>query len=131
MENGMKDKLNGFGSAFRLITPSLIAILGTLMLSGQNDIKNDVSGLKTHFVNHLMHHQDLEVGYAERITKIEGSRFTGVDGKELEQKLSNRLELYKLEHAKNYPPKWLTDQVDDIKKKTEVILEKIEKNTKR
>lgn len=69
-ENIIK-KINGVGEVFRYITPALIAIIGSLIITGQNGIRKDIDSLKTHFVNHLMHHQDLEVGYERRITQNE------------------------------------------------------------
>lgn len=110
MDNGKKHTLNGFGSAFRLITPTLIAILGTLMLTGQNDLKKNLGTLEEHFVNHLMHHQDLEVGYERRITSIEGNRFTSVDGRILEDRIRKEL-----------PPKWLIEKVDTVDLKVNAL----------
>ena len=34
-------------------------------------ILNRVDKMDTHFTNHLMHHQDLEVGYERRLTAVE------------------------------------------------------------
>lgn len=66
----MKDALENFGSFFRLITPALIAIIGTLILSNINDMKVTLQKMDTHFTNHLNHHQDLEVGYERRLTEL-------------------------------------------------------------
>ena len=100
------EKLNGFGSLFRLITPTLIAVIGTLILTGQNDVKTKLSDLNSHFINHLAHHQDLEVGYEKRITTIEGNRFTDEDGRKLEERIMNKV-----------PPEWLIDRIEKLEKK--------------
>lgn len=101
MNQILTEKINGFGSLFRLITPILLTIIGTLIIGGQNELKKEIEGLKTHFVNHLMHHQDLEVGYEKRITAIENTRFTFKDGDNLHQLIKKEL-----------PPKWLVDKVE-------------------
>ncbi len=101
-----KSKIEGFGSLFRIITPILLTIIGTTIIGGQSELKKEISGLKTHFVNHLMHHQDLEVGYERRITKIEETRFTSKDGEKLEKKIRESL-----------PPKWLIDKVNTVDEK--------------
>jgi len=54
-------------SNFRWITPMLLTaniFILTLIL-------NKVDKMDTHFTNHLMHHQDLEVGYERRLTCVE------------------------------------------------------------
>lgn len=63
--NKVIEKINGYGTLLRLITPLLVGIT----LAMVSWIHNDITSLKTHFVNHLMHHQDLEVGYERRMTE--------------------------------------------------------------
>lgn len=65
------DKINGVGITFRFITPTLIMIIGYLLNLGIVDIKLKISDLDKHFTNHLMHHQELEVGYERRMTATE------------------------------------------------------------
>ena len=75
----MNDKINGYGSIFRFITPILIAVVGYLLSTGMAKIEKKIDDLDTHFTNHLSHHQDLEVGYADRLAKIESNRFSQQD----------------------------------------------------
>lgn len=62
-----RSTVNGVGELFRFITPILVTI--AIFFLGW--IKTDISSLKTHFTNHLFHHQDLEVGYEKRLTQTE------------------------------------------------------------
>ena len=110
------DKINGYGSLLRLVTPVLVTIC--IFLLGW--MLTDIRGLNNHFTNHLMHHQDLEVGYEKRLTTIENTRFTYKDGEQLVEVIKKQL-----------PPKWLTDKVMNMENKIEVILQKIEKTRKK
>ena len=65
------DKINGVGVLFRFITPSLIIILGTVMIMILSDVKRDVEKLDNHFTNHLSHHLSLETGLKSRLARIE------------------------------------------------------------
>lgn len=60
-----------FGEIFRFITPILILMIGYLTNMGICDIKSKVEKLDTHFTNHLAHHQELEVGYEKRLSRLE------------------------------------------------------------
>lgn len=82
------DKINGYGSLLRLVTPVLVT-LSIFMLGW---VLTDVRGLNNHFTNHLMHHQDLEVGYERRITVIESNRFTDEDGRRIANRLSAEID---------------------------------------
>jgi len=81
------DRINGVGITFRFITPILIAVIGWLLVTMAQRIILKIDDLDLHFTNHLMHHQDLEVGYEKRLSIIEGSRFSNYDGKLLEIKI--------------------------------------------
>jgi hypothetical protein len=71
MNKLVSDKINGYGSILRFITPILIVTVGYFITSGIDDLKCKIGLMDTHFTNHLQHHQDLEVGYERRLTKIE------------------------------------------------------------
>lgn len=71
MNEKISERINGYGSLFRFITPILIVIVGYLMNMGICDLKSTISKLDTHFTNHLEHHQDLEVGYERRLSILE------------------------------------------------------------
>lgn len=80
-----KDKINGWGSVLRFITPILVTIM-LFILSG---IKSDIKDIKIdtcqrfekvdlqfekvnlQFTNHLEHHRKFEIVLAERLTSIE------------------------------------------------------------
>ncbi len=62
-----KDKINGYGSLFRFITPVLITI-AIFMLTW---ILNDTRELKICFANHLEHHRVIEVQISERLSSID------------------------------------------------------------
>ena len=73
-----KDKINGWGSAFRFITPILLTV-ALFILTG---IKEEIKEVKCdttkrfdkvdlQFSNHLEHHRQYEVILAERMTRIE------------------------------------------------------------
>lgn len=75
-----KDKINGWGSLFRFITPILI----TLLMFVINDIKDDIKEvrseqrtvaveLKAYNTNHLVHHAAIEKELAERLASIEAT----------------------------------------------------------
>ena len=81
------DRINGVGITFRFITPILIAVIGWLLVTMAQRIILKIDDLDLHFTNHLMHHQDLEVGYEKRLSIIESSRFSNYDGKLLEIKI--------------------------------------------
>lgn len=65
MNKGVIERINGYGILLRFITP----VISGIILAMVGWIHNDITSLKIHFVNHLMHHQDLEVGYERRITE--------------------------------------------------------------
>lgn len=91
----LEQAINGYGPYFRVLTPVLcmfITVLVTIMLFTIKGINSKVMTLDKHFTNHLMHHQDLEVGYANRISAIEGNRFTAKDGVDLERRVDHKLE---------------------------------------
>jgi len=72
MVNGKTiNSLNGYGTAFRFITPILITIIGFLTVYMIHGIDSKIDKMDLHFTNHLQHHQDLEVGYERRLTSIE------------------------------------------------------------
>ena len=81
------ERMNGVGITFRFITPILIAVIGWLLVTMAQRIILKIDDLDLHFTNHLMHHQDLEVGYEKRLSIIESSRFSNYDGKLLEIKI--------------------------------------------
>ncbi len=73
-----KDKINGWGSVFRFITPILLTI-ALFIISG---IKTEIKDVKTdtckrldsivlQFTNHLEHHRVLEVGLAEKFAMLQ------------------------------------------------------------
>lgn len=73
-----KDKLNGWGTVFRFITPVLITI--TLWILGDmrnqlRDVRNEAKDLAITTVvyntNHLEHHRVFEINMCERIASIE------------------------------------------------------------
>lgn len=68
MPGNIKEKINGYGSAFRFVTPILVTI-SIMFLSW---IRGDLEKIEKHFTNHLAHHQDLEIGYERRISILEG-----------------------------------------------------------
>jgi len=106
MNGDTVNRINNFSTIFRLITPALIAIIGTLLVTGQNDVKIKLTKMDNHFTNHLLHHQDLEVGYERRLTSIEETRFTAKDSIQLENKIMKQL-----------PPMWLKDKIKGIEEK--------------
>ena len=115
----LEERINGYGPVLRLITPVFtvtISVLVTIMLFIMLGMSRRIERLDLHFTNHLMHHQDLEVGYADRLAKIEGNRFTDKDAALLETRIMTRV-----------PPKWVQEKLISLERKTEVILEKIEK----
>ena len=65
------DKINGYGAILRFITPALIAIIGTMILTSLSEIKEKVSVLDNHFTNHLSHHVSLAKDYEGRLTRLE------------------------------------------------------------
>jgi hypothetical protein len=80
-----KDKINGWGSVFRFVTPILVTIMLFILSSIKSDIKDikvDTSQrfekvdlqfekVNLQFSNHLEHHRKFEVILAERLTSIE------------------------------------------------------------
>ena len=73
-----KNKINGFGTLFRFITPILITI--TLWLLGdlsnqlrdvRSDAKEVAATLVAYSTNHLEHHRIFEISMCERIASIE------------------------------------------------------------
>jgi hypothetical protein len=80
-----KDKINGWGSVFRFVTPVLVTIMLFILSSIKSDIKDikvDTSQrfekvdlqfekVNLQFSNHLEHHRKFEVILAERLTSIE------------------------------------------------------------
>ena len=61
------NKLNSFGSVFRLITPILI----TIALFILSIILSEMKEMKSLFANHLEHHRVIEVQLGERLSSIE------------------------------------------------------------
>ena len=68
--NRIQESINGYSVYFRVITPILV----TIMIFMITQISNNLNAIDKHFTNHLEHHQDLEVGYERRITKLEENR---------------------------------------------------------
>ena len=111
------------GPILRLVTPFLCVVmtivLGVIYFTIGNisdnvkDLNAKVNEMDAHFTNHLVHHQDLEVSYADRLAKIEGNRFTDRDAFDLEQRVTNRM-----------PPKWVADVLVSHEKR----IEKLENN---
>ena len=77
-----KDKINGWGSVFRFITPILVTIT-IFILSG---IKTEIKDVKTDtnkrldkidcdFATHFEHHRVFEVTLAERLATLEVGKF--------------------------------------------------------
>lgn len=123
----LEKMINGYGTVLRIITPLMtviISVLVTIMLFIVANMNARLEKLDAHFTNHLMHHQDLEVGYERRLTAIEGNSFTDKDARALEVRIKN-------EHDAAFPPKWLVEKVAVLERKTEVILDKIEKMRRR
>lgn len=74
LKNKIEEVVNGNATVLRIITPLftvVLSILCTLILANVNSVKEEVKDLTLHFTNHLSHHQELEVGYERRISKIE------------------------------------------------------------
>jgi hypothetical protein len=71
----MREKVDGFGYLFRFITPILITVLSTLILTNITSLKTDfkerLDKMDVYFVNHLAHHQAFEIGLENRLTKLE------------------------------------------------------------
>lgn len=70
----IEERINGAGPVLRLVTPLMciiISVLVTIMLFIITGIKTDVTKMDLHFTNHLKHHQDLEIGYERRLTRLE------------------------------------------------------------
>lgn len=61
------NKINGYGSLFRFITPVLI----TIALFILSQILTDMKEMKSLFTNHLEHHRVIEVSLGERLSSIE------------------------------------------------------------
>lgn len=126
MGRTIEDRLNGYGPVLRIVTPVLcmcITLLTTVMLFVLSGIGKNINGVETsvkvldaHFTNHLMHHQDLEVGYADRLAKIETSRFTDKDGQALEERITKKI-----------PPRWVIDKIKAIDRKLDNLIEKVGK----
>ena len=110
----LQDKINGFGSLFRLITPVLLTIIGTLIIGGQTTLKKEIEDLKTHFTNHLMHHQDLEVGYEKRLTSVENTAFTKKEASYMCEKIKD-----------GCPPKWVEKKLTELEKDIKCLEDKI------
>ena len=62
-----KDRANGIGEKFRLVTPILI----TIVLFILSMILSDMREIKFSFANHLEHHRVIEVKLGERLSSIE------------------------------------------------------------
>ena len=62
-----KDRVNGIGEKFRLITPILI----TIALFILSIILSEMKEMKSLFANHLEHHRVIEVKLGERLSSIE------------------------------------------------------------
>ena len=110
--------INGNGTVLRVVTPLMtviISVLVTIMLFIMTGMNNRVEKMDLHFTNHLMHHQDLEIGYERRITFIESNRFTDKDGKELEEKISSRV-----------PPIWVKNKLYDLERGQIALEERVE-----
>ena len=66
-----RDRINGWGSVFRFITPIMIILIGYLGKMAVGDIKSSISRLNTHFTNHLSDHKNIELVIEKRLTCIE------------------------------------------------------------
>ena len=73
-----KDKINGWGTMFRFITPILITIALWILGDMRNQLKDVQLAAKETMVttiiyntNHLEHHRIFEVNMCERIASIE------------------------------------------------------------
>lgn len=71
-------KINGVGALFRFITPSMIIVLGTLILTNLNSISDKIVELKIHFTNHVFHHKDADKAYNKFRISMEG-RLTSIE----------------------------------------------------
>ena len=65
------DKVNGYGVMFRFLTPALLGIIGTLILSNLTGIRQDLKELNVNFTNHLSDHKTIEIKLGERLSCIE------------------------------------------------------------
>lgn len=61
------DRINGYGTLLRFITPILITI--ALFILGM--IRSDLKELEMHFTNHLSEHKQLEVNFEKRFSCLE------------------------------------------------------------
>ena len=73
-----KDKINGWGSVLRFITPVLITIMLWILGDMHNqikDVRDTTRGLElttvTYNTNHLAHHSVFEISMCERMARIE------------------------------------------------------------
>jgi len=80
-----KDKINGWGSIMRFITPILITIMLFILSSIKTEIKDNkidtcnrfdkidlqFEKVNVQFSNHLEHHRVFEIVLAERLSSIE------------------------------------------------------------
>ena len=82
MNNHTINKINSYGILFRFITPALLAIIGTLILGNLSDIRREQIKVRldlisyqeesrTYNINHLVHHNSIEVSICERLSSIE------------------------------------------------------------
>ena len=62
-----KDRVNGIGEKFRLVTPVLVTIILFIL----SLILSDLREIKFSFANHLEHHRVIEVQLGERLSSIE------------------------------------------------------------
>jgi len=60
------DKINGWASVFRLVTPILLGIVLWIL----SNLAADVKEVKSFNLNHLEHHRVLEVNLARDISAI-------------------------------------------------------------
>lgn len=124
MKEEIISKINGFGITFRFVTPILIGCVGWLVVSGVAGINKKMDDLDGHFSNHLSHHQDLEVGYERRLTQIEGTRFTYLDGQKVEGRIIS------LENkVAGLPPLWLIDKIKEMSTKVDSIEKELRNNS--
>jgi len=73
-----KDTINGWGSAFRFITPILLALVIFILTGMRDEIKDIRQTAKDLIVttssynnNHLEHHRIFEIAICERLATIE------------------------------------------------------------
>ena len=71
----MTETLNGLSVWFRFITPLMLGLLMAMVhqdFKGREDLRADVSSVKTSLENHVLHLNESQTQIRERISRMEG-----------------------------------------------------------